>query len=54
MKQEELKVGMTVIYLPKQEIGKITSWNDTFVFVDYDGTGKGIATKIEDLSKINE
>lgn len=49
IKQNELKVGLEVEYIPKSETGTITSWNDTFVFVDYYGTGNGIATKINDL-----
>lgn len=29
----------------KIEYGTITSWNDTYIFVDYYGTGKGTATR---------
>lgn len=29
----------------KKEEGRITSWNDTFIFVDYDNTGRGQATR---------
>lgn len=28
-------VGRWVIYLPKNEIGRIKSWNETFIFVVY-------------------
>lgn len=37
-----------VIYKPyegaKIEQGRITSWNDTFIFVDYNNDGRGQAT----------
>jgi len=33
----------------KKEEGRITSWNNTFIFVDYDNTGRGQATKPENL-----
>ncbi len=45
-----------VVYRPthgKMEEGRITSWNDSFVFVDYDNTGRGQATKPEDLEFIS-
>ena len=57
--KKDLRIGLEVIYFPergkgnsKKEPGKVTTWNDTFVFVDYDGTGHGKATKIEDLIKM--
>ena len=28
----------------RTEQGRITSWNDTFIFVDFDNTGRGQAT----------
>lgn len=34
--------------------GYITSWNSTFIFVDYHGEGKGHATRPEDLKFITE
>jgi len=33
----------------KNEEGTITSWNDTFIFVDYNGDGRGHATKPDQL-----
>lgn len=33
----------------KIQEGRITSWNDRFVFVDYYNSGIGSATKPEDL-----
>lgn len=36
----------------KKEEGRITSWNDTYIFVDYDNTGRGQATKPEQLDFI--
>lgn len=35
---------------PDREVGKVTSVNDTYVFVDY-GTGNSKATRPEDLVK---
>jgi hypothetical protein len=29
----------------KYQYGTITSWNDTYIFVDYYGTGRGTATR---------
>jgi len=55
MNKEDLKSGLLVTYIPRHtktykdmELGKISSWNDRFVFVDY-GTGTNKATNIEDL-----
>jgi hypothetical protein len=52
----DLKRGMLVTYIPsrcpddmeQRESGVVTSWNDSYVFVDY-GTGHSKATKREDL-----
>lgn len=51
-----LYIGKTVTYVPprlvgyeRREVGKVTSWNDSYVFVDYYGTGCGIATRRVDL-----
>lgn len=33
----------------RPEQGRITSWNDRFIFVDYDNTGRGQATPPEKL-----
>lgn len=45
-------IGRMVIYEnpPKKEEGRITSYNDSFVFVDYDNTGRGQATPYEFLT----
>ena len=46
-------VGRTVMYVPKNqknEVGTITSFNDTFIFVCYDDSGRGQATKPQDLN----
>jgi hypothetical protein len=45
-----------VVYRPshgKMEEGRITSWNESFIFVDYDNTGRGQATKPEDLDFVS-
>jgi hypothetical protein len=49
--QEELKQehkNRLVLYRShdgaKPEQGRITSWNDKFIFVDFDNTGRGQAT----------
>lgn len=46
-------VNRLVVYTPfsgaKVEQGRITSWNDKFVFVDYTNVGRGNATRPEDL-----
>jgi len=36
----------------RPEQGRITSWNDRFIFVDYDNTGRGQATPPEKLDFI--
>ncbi len=67
MEYKELQKGMTVTYVPShikrtvqpsiaanyigRELGKVTSWNESYVFVDYDNSGRGKATRIEDLEK---
>lgn len=51
----ENDVNRKVIYSPEfgeKEEGRITSWNDTFIFVDYDNTGRGQATRPSDLEFI--
>lgn len=60
MKFNELKKNLQVTYVPRhaknnenhpdRQLGIITSWNDTFVFVNY-GTGTSKATDINDLLK---
>ena len=47
---KESDVGRIVIYkaghgISPPEKGTITSWNESFIFVDYYGTGRGTATK---------
>lgn len=45
-------VNRLVVYMKfrdKIEQGRITSWNDQFIFVDYTNVGRGVATKPEDL-----
>lgn len=45
--------GRGVVYEPypggKLEDGVITSWNDRYIFVSYNYTGRGIATPPEKL-----
>lgn len=49
----ERDVNRLVVYRPRHggasEQGRITSWNDSFVFVDYTNVGRGVATSPEDL-----
>ena len=56
----ELEKGLKVVYVPSHlknhkytssevEHGVVTSWNDSYVFVDYDNSGRGKATRFEDL-----
>lgn len=54
----ENDVNRKVVYQPqnyngKIEEGRITSWNNSFIFVDYDNTGRGAATRPEDLNFIS-
>ncbi len=54
IKIEELKpedVGRMVVYqsFDKKEDGRITSWNDKYIFVDFDNTGRGQACRPSDL-----
>ena len=46
--------GRLVIYQPhpanRAELGRITSWNDHYIFVDYNNTGHGIATNPANLT----
>lgn len=46
------KVVFTSYDGAKLEEGRITSWNDTWVFVDYDNTGRGRATDPKQLEFI--
>lgn len=53
----ESHVNRLVIYTPfegcgssEKQTGRITSWNDKLIFVDYDNTGRGQATNCSDLS----
>jgi hypothetical protein len=57
MEATELKKGMNVTYVPRhsmehkdRQLGNVTSWNDSFVFVDY-GTGTSQATPYDLLWK---
>ena len=54
MKVTKDDIGRKVIYKPKNEEGRITSFNDRFVFVDYSNSGRGQATKREDLKFLTE
>lgn len=52
---KESDVGRIVVYKAghashKPEKGVITSWNESFIFVDYYGTGRGTATKPVNLT----
>ena len=65
MERSSLKTGMIVTYIPShhknrvpqcngsdyigREVGVVTSFNEMFVFVCYDKSGRGKATKIDDL-----
>ena len=54
IKIKELKeddVGRMVIYqsFDEKEEGRITSWNDRFIFVDSDNSGRGKACRPFDL-----
>lgn len=52
----ENDVNRKVVYNPEfglQQEGRITSWNNSFIFVDYDNTGRGAATRPEDLNFIS-
>lgn len=60
MKVTDFKVGETVTYIPRhsneysdRELGKVTSINDKFVFVDY-GYGTSQATMPENLRQGDE
>lgn len=41
---KDRKVVYTAHEGAKIQEGRITSWNDTWIFVDYDNTGRGQAT----------
>ncbi len=47
-KLEKTDIGKSVCYTDShtgnKEYGTITSWNSTYVFVDYKGNGHGYAT----------
>lgn len=51
-------IGRLVVYHPAHktvgEQGRITSFNNLFVFVDYDNTDRGQATKYEDLTFVSQ
>lgn len=53
MRKTDLEKGAWVTYTPrgegKEEVGKISSWNEVFVFVKYGDNTQ--ATRIEDLTK---
>jgi hypothetical protein len=54
IKIKELKpedVGRMVVYqsFDERKEGRITSWNDRFIFVDFDNTGRGQACRPFDL-----
>lgn len=52
---KENDIDRKVIYhnrVGKIQEGRITSWNDRFIFVDYYNSGTGAATKPEDLEFI--
>jgi len=54
---KERDINRKVIYQPQSdhnEEGRITSWNDSFIFVDYSNSGRGIATRPEDLNFISK
>lgn len=58
-KLTELDKGRKVVYKAnhlghKGEEGKITSWNDHYIFVDYYKTGKGTATMPINLTFVIE
>lgn len=46
-------INRKVVYRPRnrqeREDGRITSWNERFIFVDYTNAGRGQATSPEDL-----
>ena len=51
---KESDINRGVVYDPgfpggKLEEGRITSWNDRFIFVDYSNSGRGKATNPESL-----
>jgi len=48
---ENIKVWDTVTYMPKKEVGVVTSMNDSFVFVRYGTDTTSKATRREDLEK---
>lgn len=45
-------IGRKVVNLQKDE-GLITSFNDTYIFVDYQNVGRGQATSPRDLNFIS-
>lgn len=57
-KIKETDIGRLVVYqvVPgaKREQGRITSFNTRFVFVDYQNTGRGVATPPEKLNFVSE
>ncbi len=54
--KDELEIGMDVGYLnppSTPQIGRVTSWNDLWVFVDY-GTGNSQATSYNHLFRVKQ
>ena len=51
MKQTAVEWLTQQVKTPQE--GRITSWNEKFIFVDYDNTGRGQATRLEDLKFVN-
>lgn len=49
--------GRLVVYHPhpanKAEQGRITSWNELYVFVDFNNVGRGVATRPETLTFVS-
>lgn len=51
-KLNEKDVNRLVVYMSfndRIEQGRVTSWNDKFIFVDYTNVGRGVATDPKDL-----
>lgn len=49
----KLDIGKEVCYSPREgfrEYGKISSWNEKYIFVKYNGKDTSAATKPEDLT----
>ena len=50
--QYDNELGETVINFHKEETGVITSFNDSYVFVCFDGTGRGQACRRGNLVNV--